>query len=310
MERIEAFDILKGIGIILMIVAHTYGPDSVIWDFIYAFHMPLFFIVTGFFYKQKPTLQLIKSNYNQLLLPYIALCIIVSILSQIRQSHDILIDIDITLNGMGPGWFLLAMFWARLELQIILKLFPDRYLTISLLISIIICFIADNLFISSFISFFPSMASLFFVSIGYYIKQKHLLEIYNKNHFIFPFFCSLLWLMTSLYGKVELSQCIFKLSFIDFCGSLGGTYIAYKISLLINKGDGVIKKILSSAGKYSLVILFFHSIDYCIPLWHNIEPYFSSSIFIFVILFLRLLFVSICLQFTLNSKILRSFFKI
>ena len=61
MERIEAFDILKGIGIILMIVAHTYGPNSMIWDFIYAFHMPLFFIVTGFFYKQKPTFQLIKT---------------------------------------------------------------------------------------------------------------------------------------------------------------------------------------------------------------------------------------------------------
>ena len=116
MGRIEVFDILKGIGIILMIVAHTYGPDSVIWGFIYAFHLPLFFIVTGFFYKQKPLFQLINSNYNQLLLPYLTLCVIVSILTQIRQSHDILIDIDKTLNGMGPGWFLLAIFWARLEL--------------------------------------------------------------------------------------------------------------------------------------------------------------------------------------------------
>ncbi len=64
MGRIEAFDILKGIGIILMIVAHTYGPDSVIWNFIYAFHLPLFFIVTGFFYKQKPLFKvsIVKNN--------------------------------------------------------------------------------------------------------------------------------------------------------------------------------------------------------------------------------------------------------
>lgn len=49
MGRIEAFDILKGIGIILMIVAHTYGPDSVIWDFIYAFHLPLFSLLQASF---------------------------------------------------------------------------------------------------------------------------------------------------------------------------------------------------------------------------------------------------------------------
>lgn len=37
MERIGTFDILKGFGIILMIVAHTYGPNYLIWDFISAF---------------------------------------------------------------------------------------------------------------------------------------------------------------------------------------------------------------------------------------------------------------------------------
>lgn len=308
MERIEAFDILKGIGIILMIVAHTYGPDSVIWDYIYSFHMPLFFIVTGFFYKQKPTLQLTKSNYNQLLLPYLALCIIVSILSQIRQSHDILIDIDITLNGMGPGWFLLAMFWARLELLFILRLFPKRYLSISLLISIIICFIADKLFFSSFISFFPSMASLFFISVGYYIKQNHLLDIYNRNHVIIPFICSLLWLTTSLYGKVELSQCVFKLSIIDFAGSLGGTILFFGISKMIEKYTIHLKHILSAAGRYSLIILFFHSIDYCVPIWYLISPHVPPYLFLPIILVLRLLFITICVMITLRIKFSRSFF--
>ena len=308
MERIEAFDILKGIGIILMIVAHTYGPNSMIWDFIYAFHMPLFFIVTGFFYKQKPSFQLIKSNYNQLLQPYLALCFIVSILTQIREPHDILIDIDITLNGMGPGWFLLAIFWARLELLFILRLFPKHYLSISLLISIIICFIADNLFFSSFISLFPSLASLFFISVGYYIKQNHLLEIFNRNHFIFPFICSLLWLTTSLYGKVELSQCVFKLSIIDFAGSLGGTILFFWISEMIEKNTIHLKHILSATGRYSLIILFFHSIDYCVPIWYLISPHVPSYLLLPIILVLRLLFVTICVMITLRIKFSRSFF--
>ena len=40
-------DISKGIAIILMVIGHTSLPDM-LSRFIYAFHMPLFFIATGF----------------------------------------------------------------------------------------------------------------------------------------------------------------------------------------------------------------------------------------------------------------------
>ena len=48
-QRDESIDILKGFGIVFMIIAHTYGPNNYLWDAIYTFHMPLFFITTGYF---------------------------------------------------------------------------------------------------------------------------------------------------------------------------------------------------------------------------------------------------------------------
>ena len=47
-----AFDIAKGIGIILVVVGHYIPAGAPKWyvdfiDFIYYFHMPLFFIVAG-----------------------------------------------------------------------------------------------------------------------------------------------------------------------------------------------------------------------------------------------------------------------
>ena len=45
-------DILKGIGMLLVIIGHS----GCIWPFylaIYAFHMPLFFIVSGLFFSTK-----------------------------------------------------------------------------------------------------------------------------------------------------------------------------------------------------------------------------------------------------------------
>lgn len=46
--RIDSLDILKGIGIILVVVGHMIGNQLYIRPWIYAFHMPLFFMVSGY----------------------------------------------------------------------------------------------------------------------------------------------------------------------------------------------------------------------------------------------------------------------
>ncbi len=185
MQRTDSFDILKGIGIILMIIAHTFGPNSILWDYIYAFHMPLFFIVSGYFYKTKPFFELSKKNINKLLIPYIVLCIIVIILNQIRQTHEITDDIKVALNGIGPGWFLLAMFMARFEFYFILKIYSKNYLLVSIITSTAVCLFCyyyNMPRFSTLLSFFPSLASLVFIATGYFIRQHNLLSI-NKGVF-------------------------------------------------------------------------------------------------------------------------------
>lgn len=308
MQRIESIDILKGFGIILMIVAHTIGPNSITWDFIYAFHMPLFFIVTGYFYKQKKITELIDKSFYQLIMPYIAICAIVITLGQIRQQHSIISDIKNASYGIGPGWFLLAMFMARLEFHYILKFFPYRYCTVSIIISICVCLLYQDS--ASFLSIFPSLASLFFLSIGYFFKEHHLQEVINKHSVSLISIGVVLWLITALYGKVELSRCLFKLSIVDFAGSIGGTLLFYYFSIIIAKQTIFLRNLLSMAGRYSLIILFFHCIDYCIPIWYLLIPYLPPSILLTSVLILRLLFVTICVIITLRIKWLRFFFRV
>lgn len=48
-SRDIAVDVAKGIGILLVILGHLKNP---LMDFIYAFHMPLFFFVSGMFVKK------------------------------------------------------------------------------------------------------------------------------------------------------------------------------------------------------------------------------------------------------------------
>ena len=47
MERVKFIDIAKGIGIMLMVLCHTGFTNVPSIQIIYAFHMPLFFIISG-----------------------------------------------------------------------------------------------------------------------------------------------------------------------------------------------------------------------------------------------------------------------
>lgn len=318
MQRIESFDILKGIGIVLMIIGHLLmGQGTRLFDFIYSFHMPLFFIVAGYFYKQEHLPILFKKNRDQLVFPYLVMCTIITILTQIQQTHDIKIDIIRTIKGMGPGWFLLAMFWARLELHCLLKILPKYYLLLSLAISTCVCIIANNHDLPPSFAIFPSLIGLFFMSIGYYIRTNSLLDYDKKKSPLLIIFGVLLWFTIALSGKVRMSECIFKLSIIDFCGSILGTFITFKLCKLIEHYNCKMKSILSYAGRYSLVILFFHSIDYCVslwyycvPIWNYIDQKLPHPILLFLILLVRLLYVTVCVYITLKINLLRFFFKI
>lgn len=50
--RNSIISIAKGIGIILVVIGHAEGPELVT-NFIYTFHMPLFFITAGYFFSKK-----------------------------------------------------------------------------------------------------------------------------------------------------------------------------------------------------------------------------------------------------------------
>lgn len=51
-ERNRSISICKGIAIILMVIGHAEAPE-LITNFIYTFHMPLFFITAGYFFTQR-----------------------------------------------------------------------------------------------------------------------------------------------------------------------------------------------------------------------------------------------------------------
>ncbi len=77
-DRSAWLDLARGIGILLVLLGHT-EPNPLI-PFIYGFHMPFFFIISGMLYKRRPLPELIKKLITGYLLPYVLYCFANSIL--------------------------------------------------------------------------------------------------------------------------------------------------------------------------------------------------------------------------------------
>lgn len=54
MQRDASFDILKGMAIILVVVGHAIDDTCLLWRVITSVHMPLFFLVSGYFFHITP----------------------------------------------------------------------------------------------------------------------------------------------------------------------------------------------------------------------------------------------------------------
>ena len=69
-RKIE-FDIVKGIGIILMVYAHIFTTGT-IDKWIHGFHMPLFFIISGLLFKRKNDVKKsVIGKVKSIIIPYL-----------------------------------------------------------------------------------------------------------------------------------------------------------------------------------------------------------------------------------------------
>ena len=125
MKRDLTIDIAKAIGILLMIIGHCQGLPYYFRNFIFSFHMPLFFIFSGYFYKPQRTKDLFISGFSHLVRPYIITSLVAILLCITAKRYDSAGDKIIGMimsNGgqayerfgsklplIGPIWFLLAL---------------------------------------------------------------------------------------------------------------------------------------------------------------------------------------------------------
>ncbi len=311
-NRDITYDILKGIGIILMIAGHTLGWKHFLYPFIYAFHIPLFFFVSGYLYKPRSLYVQICKDSKRLLLPYVVVTICEMFLVSIHDyslNHRFVIPYSLLWESISPIWFLFALFWLRSFFCLIL-IISRYYVVLSFFISSIFCFLTYEYNILLPFSLSSALGALIFFAVGSFVHQKSSKYKWNDYKIFFIPMALLLWINTSINGSVDTFTNTYKLWIIDYLGALGGIYVFLQISRYIAGKKSSFRIYISRVGVYSIVILSFHSIEYIFPQWFHMLFFLPSMLVIPAILLCRLLFAYFSVCYSLRIALLRKIFNI
>lgn len=181
--RINKFDNLKGLAIFLIVLGHMTlfrGDDFIgfVRNFVFLFHLPLFFFIAGYFSKIGPE-EPIKA-FKRLFVPFIVFCItweLFNVYVMGEPSNSVLF--------LHPGymlWFLMCLFFMKMALPIMDRLkYP---LIIAVIGSLLIGFIDSNILgISRTFAFMPLFILGFYYN-DYKSKFIEKFPIVENNKFV------------------------------------------------------------------------------------------------------------------------------
>ena len=136
-KRLDYIDTAKGIGIILVVVYHHLMGVEFITNWISSFHMPLFFMITGYLYAFRNDYSMSVASFvlqkvKGLMYPFFTLSFIVLLWNAIyynvlfpsveneSNSLEILL-LTITTYGFHALWFVPCLFYSSVVFYVLLK---------------------------------------------------------------------------------------------------------------------------------------------------------------------------------------------
>ena len=189
-NRVKWIDTAKGIGIICVILGHLYVP--VAYAYIYSFHVPLFFFLSGYLFNNKYSFRdFLKRKVRGLIIPYFCLGIPLIFISSILESDGFSFDslfkyfIKLIINQrLYTLWFLTCLFALEIFFYFFNKSIKNLY--IQILISLVGCIIVLIYYEIGgkcwLWNIDLSIMALFFYIIGYAFKRKQIFENYIIKH--------------------------------------------------------------------------------------------------------------------------------
>ncbi len=270
-ERNCLIDVMRGIGIILVLLGHRSLPNIMV-KMIYAFHMPLFFFISGYLYRKCEFGKFVSNKIKKIIIPYIIFWLISAIIGFFAYKSGIIDNFDFdklveqfvyyTPNGFwnGPLWFLPCLFVVE-----ILFCFINQYLNkysslISFFVIPFLGYLCSRYNIYLIFKIDIAFTGLFFYSLGNYISNKRkLTNKFNKKYFLLdiPIFIISIFKFNNLIVQMIIGKYGNYILFL--LNAVLGIYLTYQFACIIKDSF-----IFQTIGRESLIIMALHFIIYII----------------------------------------------
>lgn len=311
-KRVKYIDIAKGIAIILMIVGHTIN-HGMIRNTIFSFHLPLFIITSGFFYKEKTINEEIKNLLTKLLIPTFIFVFIVFMISNLPNKgfFDSIIEsikviatgwsykakINYNFEGVNVVWFVYLLVGIRIIFRVNKKIAKNDEVYLFFIVMLEM-FIGYMLGLNGYWlpwSLDVAFLSIFFYYVGYILKKYNLLEKIISNNKILVLIL-IIWIVGIKYSWIELAIRRYPHGCFSLITAVSGSIIVLKISKIIEEKCKIFSRVLAFCGEKSLYILFGHRIEINFINYNlSAEGTLNTSILVFLKCFFSMLFALIIL---------------
>lgn len=269
-ERNSYIDFLKGIGIFLVILGHH---KNIITDWIYSFHMPLFFMLAGIFHKNEiKYVDFLKKKSKSLLIPYFTFALILFLFwliigrkfgesamnntPIIESFTGIFYGIEIkrisSMEWGVPMWFLLCLFVISNIFYFISKLEIKKVIIIEIIFIFISGISKNYLPVLLPWNIQRALVDITFYSIGFYYKD-FIKDTKNKKSLSIGLLCLginfLIYFNRNSLNFLE----SYNINLVYLFGGFFGSIAIIELFKLVKNN-----KIIEYLGKNTIVFLAFH----------------------------------------------------
>lgn len=293
-KRLDYMDIAKGVGIICVILGHM--GNAALDRVIFSFHMPLFFLISGFFLsREKTAKEILVKRSRQLIVPYVMTCTAVIVLVLLKNiwkvfagknTFQILLRevgemVFASLYGSGANyeepfpiiqigaiWFLLALF---LGSYIVKKAEETRFSAFWIILVAVVGYYSSRIIWLPW-SVQAAMTASVFIFVGMRLREYAVFESGRLNEICLISFT--IWLKEIVYGASHLSivRNYYPNGVFDFIGGCAGAVciiIMLKYMYEHIRIDFIWDK-MKWLGKNSLTILCLHLVELDVIPWYSV----------------------------------------
>ena len=321
--RDSTFDIMKGIAMVLVIVAHTtpliYQNHSLAY-----WRSSLFFIISGYFAKEWPFFEFMQKGAKRLIIPYIVTCLFMlpfvllgEKILDVEVLHNVLKSMALGSDSfgydsqwmdirIGPLWFVCASIWVRIMWSFFRKI-PNLYVQGGIILLLAIISSELKPFMLNPWSILSAFGALGFFYTGFLIRNKDLLNLEKEKKVLPITMVCLVYCIT--FSKMDINSCIYGKNYVvDLLAGVGAFFLLHTCVQRFSDVSMYPWKFLNFLGRYSLVAFCIHAIDQCLNVhWFpfRIWDLFASDLEIVCALILRVGIVAVGVYLISKNKFLK-----